>query len=73
MAKNRQCEQNKDVTYQDAINGSDYIYSWDDVLETVASNPHYSDNEPFFFGSDGSEYTVQDILDILGIDREILP
>ena len=51
------------TTYQDAINGSNHIYNTlEEVAESIAENPETTDpDDIFFYGSDGTEYSVREI------------
>jgi len=53
------------ITYTDI---NDDIMEWEDVLAQVKENPFSTNpDESVIFGSDGTEYSIKDIADILNI------
>lgn len=52
----------KDETFYNTVDGDDRPMSWDDIVDMVSENPHSTDNEPFFFTSDGIGYSVKEIV-----------
>lgn len=57
------------TTYQDAVNGSNHIYNnLEEIAESIAENPETTDPDViFFYGSDGTEYSVREIANMFNI------
>jgi len=58
------------VLYGDAINGMNekYLQTCEQIIEQVRDNPVSTEpDEPFFFGTDGSSWSIQEIADMAGI------
>ena len=59
----------KKVVYHDIINGESTSYTYEEMLEQVRENPvSTSPDGDFFFGSDGSSFSCQQVADILQIE-----
>jgi hypothetical protein len=59
------------VRYCTLLSG-DYCLTWSDIVNQVKSFPQYDGNnhDDFFYGDDGTSYSVWDIAEIANIDLE---
>jgi hypothetical protein len=58
------------VMYADTVNGI-FDMTWHAVMKQVEENPFFSDpDDVCIIGTDGTQYTGNDLLEILGIKNE---